>query len=80
MDDADYATLAEEQAWKDLERRIAAARGERDRLAERRFIRCRHCSEILASHRQALGTCLECQERLEHEAKLRAGRMGVSGL
>lgn len=80
MDDADYATLAEEQAWKDLERRIAAARGERNRYAGVRFRHCRQCGEVLASHREALGTCLECHERLEHEAKLRAGRMGVGGL
>ena len=80
MDDADRATDLEEAAWADLERRIAAARGERNRYAGVRFRHCRQCGEVLASHREALGTCLECHERLEHEAKLRAGRMGVGGL
>ena len=80
MDDADRATDLEEAAWADLERRIAAARGEEAKQVTRRYTRCLNCGETLASHRQPAGTCLDCQERSEWAARLRAGRMGVGGL
>jgi uncharacterized paraquat-inducible protein A len=59
MDDADYASLAEEQAWRDLERRLEMAHRTEKRMS------CIDCGISLPEYRRAYGRCLECAERLE---------------
>ncbi len=64
MDDGDYAIQDEEWAWRDLERRIAAARQHQ----APRFASCQSCGLTLPTHRLAYGTCLECQREIERRA------------
>ncbi len=65
MDDGDYAVQAEERAWADLERRIAAARGQQ--LRAPRSV-CQDCGEPLEVHRLAYGICVTCQAEAERRA------------
>lgn len=67
MDDADYAIQAEERAWQDLERRIAAAREQSSPVTAPRS-RCQDCGEPLAVHRLAYGICVTCQAEAERRA------------
>lgn len=63
-DDADWAAMQEEIAWRDLDRRIAAAREHQ----APRFASCQSCGLTLPTHRLAYGTCLECHREIERRA------------
>ena len=65
MDDWDYAVQAEERAWADLGRRIAAARDQQ--LRAPRSV-CQDCGEPLEVHRLAYGICVTCQAEAERRA------------
>ena len=65
MDDGDYAVQAEERAWADLERRIAAAR---ECQAKPSRSTCQDCGEPLEVHRLAYGICVTCQAEAERRA------------
>ena len=67
MDDGDYAIQDEEWAWRDLERRIAAAR---ECQAKPSRSTCQDCGEALEVHRLAYGLCLVCAEAAEARQRL----------
>ena len=69
MDDADYAIQAEERAWQDIERRIAAAREHPPAPTRPRSL-CQDCEEPLPVHRLAYGICVPCAEEAERRQRL----------
>ena len=66
-DDADWAAMQEEIAWRDLEWRIAAAR---ECQAKTPRSHCQDCGEALETHRLAYGVCLVCAEAAEARQRL----------
>jgi len=75
VDDADLATMNEEQAWRDLERRLEERRREAERVARAARSTCRQCHDPLPELRRPLGICVFCQARREREAAGRRSAM-----